>query len=117
MTQVLLIRKTEDCLDDTVIKELQLDQPICEELMRRMAVNASLDYYPHFPRPYFRIRRPGQYVLQGVMGSQSFRATFLPAATAETERELVELVEATGTDPAAPTERERVNESRIRHGR
>ncbi len=82
------IRLVEDCLDSTAVREVVLLAPLKESLMRRMADKATLKYYPHFPRPYFRIERRRQYVAQGVIGSRSFRVTFLPNRDSDTMKRL-----------------------------
>jgi hypothetical protein len=67
--------------------------PHDEELMQRMATEARLQYYPHFPRPYFRIERQRCYVIQGVLGNRRFRVTFSPSADEAAEQGLRELIE------------------------
>jgi hypothetical protein len=78
MTAIRAIVTVEDCLDSTAVREVQLHRSVTEELMRRLAEEATLKFYPHFPRPYFRIERRREYVVQGVIGNDSFRVTFLP---------------------------------------
>ncbi|MBN2526461.1 MAG: hypothetical protein JXR76_08705 [Deltaproteobacteria bacterium] len=88
MTRVLSIKLLENCLDSSTVKEVSLDGPIDETLMRRLVEDGTLKYYPHFPRPYFRIERARQYVIQGVINNDSLRVTFSPQATAQTEQHL-----------------------------
>lgn len=93
MTRVVDRVKLEDCLDSTVVKEFRLSQPLDEPVMHRMATEARLQYFPNFPKPYFRIERRARYVIQGILGKKSFRVTFSPSATAGTEATLCGLIE------------------------
>jgi hypothetical protein len=76
MIQVIAVRPLEDCLIESMNSEWELDQPLGREIMQRMAKGSRLQFYPDFPRPYFRIESPDGYVLQGVLGNTTFRATF-----------------------------------------
>lgn len=73
--KVLAIKELDDCLDDTKTFEVELDETIDEALMRRLADGGKLDYFPNFPRPYFRITKKEAWIVQGVLGNRSMRAT------------------------------------------
>lgn len=88
MSSVTAIRHIEDCLDGGSIREFELDAPLDEPLMQRMADKGTLRYYPDFPRPYFRIERRGAYTIQGVLGNRTLRVTFPRAARANMEENL-----------------------------
>jgi hypothetical protein len=75
MTQVIEIRPAPNCFDGAFMKEVELDTPIDEPLMRRVAHGAALSFHPEFPRPYFRIQLARAFTVQGVIGSTSLRAT------------------------------------------
>jgi hypothetical protein len=94
MTHVLSVTLLENCLDSSTVKEFELDEPLDEQIMNALAEDAGLKYYPHFPKPYFRIDRAHHYVIQGVMGSLTFRVTFSPTADEETEKTLVSAIES-----------------------
>jgi len=93
MSRLTEVREVDGCIDSVVVKEFCIDPAIDEGLMRSMASGARLSYYPHFPRPYFRIERSHAYVVQGSLGSSSFRVTFSPSADAGVERDLTRLIE------------------------
>ena len=93
MAKVVRITLLETCLDRSTVKQIELDAPITEPLMRAIALQGGLKYYPHFPRPYFRIERAYHYVIQGIMGNRTFRVTFSPSAGEDTERRLCALIE------------------------
>jgi hypothetical protein len=99
MTRLVAIRKLEGCIDSVVVKELEVDPPVCERVMRAMARDARLQFFPRFPRPYYRIERPSHYVIQGIVGAARFRVTFSAAAGPGAEDHLRELIE--GADDGA----------------
>lgn len=70
--------------------------------MRRMARHARLQFFPDFPRPYFRIDRSRAYVIQGVFDNTSVRVTFSPLAGADTEEELHSFIETPLPDQELP---------------
>ena len=81
MCRVIAVRQVEECLDGTLIKELDLDVPLTEAIMRRIAEGGKLTFHPNFPRPYFRIDRSGAYIVQGVLGTCTLRVVFSQAET------------------------------------
>jgi hypothetical protein len=93
MVRIVGSQVLENCLDRSVVKEIQLSEPIGEVVMRRMARRGKLQYFPNFPRPYFRIDHSRTYVAQGVFGNTSVRVTFSPLADADAEKELYTLIE------------------------
>jgi hypothetical protein len=96
------IVKIDDCLDSTDVREVELVIPLDENLMRKMADDATLKYYPHFPRPYFRIENRRQFVAQGVIGNRTFRVTFLPNRDKDAMERLWEIL---GGKPTATNTR------------
>lgn len=93
MPAITFRRELESCLDNAPQCEYELGAPVDEALMRKLAVDATLQYFPHFPRPYFRIDRPRAYVLQGIVGRDRIRAAFVAGVAEEAERELRDLIE------------------------
>ncbi len=94
MVRVLDVRTLDGCLDSSAAREVVLDRGVTEELMRSIAVGASLQYFPHFPRPYYRITHQGRWVIQGVLGATTFRVTAPTAAHVDLDDALRRLVEA-----------------------
>jgi hypothetical protein len=90
MCRVIAIRPVEECLDGTTIKEFELASPMTEAVMRRIAEDGKLKYFPHFPRPYFRIDRRDAYIIQGVIGMCTFRVVFARSATTDSLEELLQ---------------------------
>jgi hypothetical protein len=94
MSRLHTVRSLDDCLDSVIVKEFVVDPPIDETLMRDMSIGAKLQYFPHFPKPYFRIDRPRGYVIQGIIGNRRFRVTFSPSAEANVEEQLRQVIES-----------------------
>lgn len=93
MTRVVSLELLENCLDSSTVKTITLDEALTVDIMHAVAANGELKYYPHFPKPYFRVDRAHHYVVQGVLGERTLRVTFSPSANEETERTLCEAIE------------------------
>jgi len=83
MCKVIDVRHKEDCFDGGFVKEFELDVPLDEAVMYRLAEAADLQYFPDFPRPYFCIREVEIGTLQGVLGNSAFRVTFTHSGRAK----------------------------------
>ena len=102
MVHVVSSQLLENCLDSSSVKEICLSEPIGEIVMRRMARHARLQFFPDFPRPYFRIDRSRTYVVQGVFDNTSVRVTFSPLAGAGAEEQLLSFIETPLPDQEPP---------------
>ncbi len=65
-----------DCLDGTVIKELVLDREMCGSFVAHVGVLGKLRHFTEYERPFFRVERPGAFVLKGTQGKRRVRAVF-----------------------------------------
>jgi hypothetical protein len=74
---VIASKLVEECLDGVIIKELLLDKPVREEFIHHMSDLGELDYFPHFHRPFYRIRKKGQFILKGVEGNSTCQVFFV----------------------------------------
>lgn len=101
MLRVVRSQVLENCLDRSVVEEFHLSEPVGEKVMRRIARYGKLQYFPDFPRPYFRIDRSRTYVVQGVFDNTSLRVTFSPLADAKAAEELRILIESPLPDEGA----------------
>jgi hypothetical protein len=88
MCQITEIRILEDCFTPSQSREIRLNCEMSVELMKHIAEGAKLDYFPDFPRPYFRIEINNKYVIQGIIGGSSFRVVFSKGASEEAMTEL-----------------------------
>lgn len=75
--KVIASKEVEECLDGVIIKELLLDKPVREEFIQHMGSLGELDYFPHFPRPFYRIRKRGQFILKGVEGNNTCQVFYV----------------------------------------
>lgn len=64
----------EDCLDGSFIKEILLDNPVTPGLIHHLGQMGSLQYFPHFPRPFFRVDGKG-IMFKGIEGNNTIRIT------------------------------------------
>lgn len=104
MARLLDLRELESCLSHTEAKEISLDEPVSVELMHRLASEGRLQYFPHFPRPYFRIDHPTAWLIQGIVGKPTLRIQLFGdhrAAALERLRALIE-----NPDPSGDTTKE-----------
>jgi hypothetical protein len=70
------ITLVEDCFENSAIREVRLACVLDETAVFRLAALGELEYFPEFPRPFFRVRFPGGGYLKGVAGAESFRVFF-----------------------------------------
>lgn len=73
MPRFLDLRELQGCLDRSEAMEVGLDEPVTEALIRRLGQEGSLQYFPHFPRPYFRIDHASAWLIQGIVGTPKLR--------------------------------------------
>ena len=92
-TLIVTGRRLEGCLEQAPQFEYVLAEPVAEELVHRLAKGGVLQYFPDFPRPYFRINRPRGVVVQGVVGQTLLRASYSRADCDDEESELRRAVE------------------------
>ena len=93
MPRFLDLRELESCLLRSDAKEVALDGPVTEELMHRLAGEGTLQYFPHFPRPYFRVDHRSAWVVQGIIGDRKLRLQLFGENTAATMEKLRWLIE------------------------
>ena len=67
-------RKVEDCFDGSRVYEYHLAQGTVDEtFIKSLAAIGELEYFPNFPRPFFRICSPDGLQLKGVQDEQTFQ--------------------------------------------
>ncbi len=70
------IRKRDDCVQTAAVFDYFLSAPVDEELVRALALNGRLDYFPEFSRPLFKIFCPDGIQIKGLIGDDNFQAVF-----------------------------------------
>lgn len=71
--KVVDIKHVEDCFDGSLIKEMLLAEKISKEQIFALGQDGDVQYFPHFARPFFKIRVQGLFDLKGIEGNQSIR--------------------------------------------
>jgi len=101
VTRIERIDDVENCLDSSTVREVFLIGGVDQEIMNRVAHQGRLQYFPYFPKPYFRVDRSRHWVIQGVIGAPSIRVTFSPSASGELLTELCDLIDGRKTSEGA----------------
>lgn len=89
--KIVATRIVETCLDGTMNVEKTLDTPTDRQFIHHLASLGNLEYFPQFARPFFRITRPGAFVIKGVEGESNFEV-FIVKASADPDQEIATLV-------------------------
>lgn len=73
-----LLRKElmENCLPSAPEYRYEFSEPWSAETIRRLGELGELDYYAHFPRPFFRVRVREGVEIRGVEGEACCRVIF-----------------------------------------
>ncbi|MBN2238240.1 MAG: hypothetical protein JW712_00570 [Dehalococcoidales bacterium] len=71
--KVLDIKDIEDCFDGSLIKELLLEKEIRQDDIYALGEGNHLQYFPEFPRPFFKIRNAGLWDVKGIEGNTTMR--------------------------------------------
>ena len=96
--KLLEVLKVEDCFDGGLRLEYRFDGEIAEPLMRGLATGARLDYFPDFPKPFFKIIRDDGVQIKGILGTADIEV-FLPSTQKDEvkkifDAELLQLLQA-----------------------
>lgn len=71
--KVVEVKHVEDCFDGSLIKELLLAEEITKTHIFSLGKAGSAQYFPHFARPFFKIRVPDRFDLKGIEGNKTMR--------------------------------------------
>jgi hypothetical protein len=74
--RIVNARKIEDCFDGSRVYGYAFDEPWTAEAIALLRRLGPVDYYPDFPRPFFRLRTPGGAQVKGVQGDCECRAIY-----------------------------------------
>jgi hypothetical protein len=74
--KLLEVHKVEDCFDGGLRLEYRFDGEIAEPFMMGLASGARLDYFPDFPKPFFKIIREDGVQIKGILGTADIEAFF-----------------------------------------
>lgn len=70
------IKKLEDCIDGSMIFMYSFNEKIHETLMKKLGEKGKLQYYPEFPRPFFKIITADGIQVKGIIGDDNFEVVF-----------------------------------------
>jgi hypothetical protein len=96
--KLIEMRKVEDCFDGGSRLEYRFEGEIVKEFMMRLAAGSRLDFFPEFPKPFFKIFREDGLQIKGILGLSDIEVYF-PRSQADEkkkdfEAELNRLLEA-----------------------
>jgi hypothetical protein len=96
--KVSAINRIEDCFDGSYIREIVLDEVITEETVRCFRAIGTLDYYPDFARPFFKVTGAG-FSMKGVVGNSTIRLTITGGSPDDVCGAVTRAVEGEGGTP------------------
>jgi hypothetical protein len=85
--KLIEVRKVEDCFDGGLRLEYRFAGEIAESFMRRLAANSRLDFFPDFPKPFFKIFREDGLQIKGILGDSDVEVYFPRSQKEEKKRE------------------------------
>ncbi len=74
--KILEVKKVEDCFDGSTIYGYSFDEKWTRETIFQLKAMGELDYFPDFPRPFFRVRGKDGLQIKGVEGEDNCRAIY-----------------------------------------
>lgn len=74
--KLINIKKLEDCIDGSMIFMYSFNEKIDETFMKMLGEEENLQYYPEFPRPFFKIITADGVQLKGIIGDDNFEVLF-----------------------------------------
>ncbi len=67
----------EDCFENSNIYDVALNMEITEDFVITLGKFGSLQYFPNFPKPFFKLRLENLFELKGIVGSYKFRVRLI----------------------------------------
>jgi hypothetical protein len=74
--KIVSTEKVEDCFDGSSVYRYSFDEVWTRGSIQVMGELGDLDYFPDFPRPFFRLRARSGLQVKGVEGDDACRAIF-----------------------------------------
>ena len=91
--RIVEVTKVEDCFDGSSVLRYRFDTSWSQETVLRLRTLGELDYFPEFPRPFFRLRAHSGLQVKGVEGEPSCQAVFPSKNRGEIQSEFEGLFE------------------------
>ncbi|MGQ9581857.1 MAG: hypothetical protein ACUVT8_13105, partial [Armatimonadota bacterium] len=76
--KIVEVSRVDDCLESGLAMRYSFDSVLKEEDLKRLREFGNLDYYPDFPRPFFRVRNKNGLTIKGVIDENSCLVIFPP---------------------------------------
>jgi hypothetical protein len=92
MMRIAAVEQLEDCFDGSRVYTYHFDQAWTRESIQRLSGCGELDYFPDFPRPFFRLRGTGGLQIKGVEGLAHCRVVLPPKYSQDFRLVLEELL-------------------------
>jgi hypothetical protein len=84
-------RKLEDCFDGSTVYGYSFDIPWDREKIQDLSVLGKLEYFPDFPRPFFRLCGTRGLQIKGVEGESKCRIIYPRKGKEELKRDFESL--------------------------
>lgn len=75
--KVIRVKAMDDCLDRVATKEFTFSNAATQDWIRSLEALGELEYYGHFPRPFYRLTAKGEFIIKGVEGNDKCQVVFL----------------------------------------
>lgn len=85
--RIINVRKIEDCFDGSTIYGYTFDTKWDYEAIQKLRSIGRLDYFPDFPKPFFRLIGTGGLQMKGVQGECECTVFFPESRKEEIKRE------------------------------
>ena len=71
--RILKVAKVEDCFDGSAVYRYEFESAWTRKAILRLREFGEVQYFPDFPKPYFRVHQPEGVILQGLEGDSCCR--------------------------------------------
>lgn len=88
------IKKLEDCLDGSFIYSYEFSKAIDESIMRAMSEEERLQFFPQFPKPFFKIFTRDGLQIKGILGEHDIEVTFPATNQVEKKKKFEDILRA-----------------------
>lgn len=66
-------KHVEDCFDGSLIKEVLLSDKVVKDQIFSMGKGGYVQYFPDFPKPFYKVRVEGVFDVKGIEGNRTMR--------------------------------------------
>jgi hypothetical protein len=67
------ISTLEDCFEESVTREIVLDEIVSKDFIMFWKDHGELEYYESFARPFFKVSKKNSFIVKGIEGSNKLR--------------------------------------------